>query len=800
MGLTMHKEDANRQGIPIDNRPEELRPSEARSAHSEAPPPSPKPPRGPSTAVILAVLATFALALWLGMGMGDRIASGWGRIWASVAGHQHAEASGKRQFYSCGMHPWVIMPKPGLCPICEMELTPIDPAKFSGDVSINPVVAQNIGVRIRQVTTGPLVRTIRTVGTVDYDETRVRDVNTKIGGWIEKLHVDSLGAPVKKGQTLFELYSPELFAAQEEYLLAWRNRDKVGAAFVPDAAKGASDLLESSRTRLLYFDIDPEQIEQLQKDAKPSKTMAIRSRIDGVVIEKRANEGMKVDAGMQVFRIADLSKVWVMVTIYEYQLPYVQAGQAAAMTLPYIPGQTFEGKVIYVYPYLNEKTREVKVRLEFDNPNGVLKPGMFANIELKNQLADERVMAPRSAIIDTGTRQVAFVSLGEGRFEPRTVQMGIEARDGMVEIRDGLKPGEMVVVSGQFLLDSEAKIRESLSRMIKGDLAADQKPVVATSGQSELQQVPEGVARAIGVTLNSYFAISDRLAADSTDGITDLARKLASGIDAMLKEPIAEDEHFWHRHTEAAAARGRALELIGVSDLPQARQKFADLSIALAKLLKATGIPPAYGKEVQELHCPMFREGQGGSVWLQPAGDVRNPYMGSAMLECFDKRYALPVTGAAASPAAPATRPTTQKADAPGLQHVDQMVRAYLGLQRLLTQDKTEGAADRLAEIRQAAAALKQANPAAAALAAKIEEAAKGQAADLAAIRGRFEAISDALLELARLIPPGDAAAPALYHAYCPMVKKGWLQASEQISNPYAPYMLRCGTIKARLK
>jgi multidrug efflux pump subunit AcrA (membrane-fusion protein) len=160
--------------------------------------------------------------------------------------------------------------------------------------------------------------------------------------------------------------------------------------------------------------------------------MAIRSPHTGVVIEKHANEGMKIDTGMLVYRIADLSKVWVLATVYEYQLPYVQVGQKALMTLPYIPGQQFEGKVVYIYPYLNEKVREAKVRLEFDNSKGLLKPGMFANVELKNELSKDRVLAPRSAIIDTGTREVAFVSLGEGRFAPRNVQTGIETEDGMV--------------------------------------------------------------------------------------------------------------------------------------------------------------------------------------------------------------------------------------------------------------------------------------------------------------------------------------------------------------------------------
>ena len=262
------------------------------------------------------------------------------------------------------MHPWVILPDPGDCPICGMDLVPLDPAKFKGEIAISPVTVQNMGVRVQEVTTGPLVRTIRTVGIVDYDEETVRDLNTKVSGWIEELYVDSLGAEVEKGEPLFSLYSPQLFSAQEDYLIA---------------AKGGrgSSLLEAARTRLEYFDITTAQIEALRKRGKPQKALDVGSPHSGVVIAKHANEGMKIEPGMQVYRIADLTKVWALVTVYEYQLPYVEKGQDAVMTLPYIPGRTFEGKVDYVYPYLDRKTREAQVRLEFDNSDGLLKPGMF---------------------------------------------------------------------------------------------------------------------------------------------------------------------------------------------------------------------------------------------------------------------------------------------------------------------------------------------------------------------------------------------------------------------------------------
>jgi hypothetical protein len=506
-----------------------------------------------------------------------------------------------------------------------------------------------------------------------------------------------------------------------------------------------------------------------------------------------------------VYRIADLSKVWVMVTLYEYQLPFVQAGQRAVMSLPYVPGQEFEGKVIYVYPYLDAKTRQVSVRLEFDNPTRLLKPGMYANVELKSTLAAERTLAPRSAILDTGERQVAFVSLGEGRIEPRDVRTGVETADGQVEILDGLRPGEMVVTSGQFLLDSEVTVREALYKMVKGNLAAEQEAVVAVAGASELSALPAPVASTLNVIMSAYFTVSERLADDTTEGITAEARVIASGVDRLLETEIPQDPHFWHEHDEVATVRGKALELIDLADIDQARLKFADLSVALAKLVRATGVPPTYGTEVQQLHCPMYLEGQGGSVWLQPRGKARNPFMGSIMLECFDERFTLPVTGAApaeAPPQKPAPEPAASMTLGPAAQEaLDRLVRDYLAIQEALTRDQVQGAAPRLGAIAEAAGSLSSGtDEQVAGPAERIATAAAGPSDDLDTLRAAFEGVSNALIEVVRVSPASEAVAPALYEVYCPMVKKSWLQSSREVANPYAPYMLRCGTVKAQFK
>lgn len=597
------------------------------------------------TLVVLTVAAL--IALLLGVAFAGPLRAGGGAVgrWLGFGGADEPDHAHDVAYYTCSMHPEVLQNDPGACPICEMELIPLDPASytFTDTLAIDPVMVQNMGVRIAPVVTGPLTKTIRTVGTVDYDESEVRDVNIKVSGWIEKLHVDFVGARVEAGQPLFELYSPQLFAAQEEYLLAWRNRNQT------PAVRGADDLLAAARTRLEYFDITDPQIEQLQEAGEPTKTLTIDSPHTGVVIAKHANEGMKVDPGMQVFRIADLSKVWVLVTLYEYQLPYVEQGMAATMSLPYIPGQTFEGEVIYVYPYLEKQTREVQVRLEFDNPHNTLKPGMFANVTLENTLAAEKTLAPRSAVIDTGERQVAFVSLGQGRFEPRDVRLGVQTGDGMVEIISGLKPGEMVVTSGQFLIDSESKIREARAKMIKGNLAAEQQAAAAVAGPASVDQLPDDVTAKLNAAVEHYLAIGEVLAGDTTEGVAGHGRKLATALDELVQLDVPAAPRLWHTHQDAiATARANAFKLTDTDDLAEARLQFAEVSTSLETLLMATGVPASFDRQMQVLRCPMYREGQGGTIWLQAAGEARNPYFGSAMLKCFDERRTLPVTGAGA--------------------------------------------------------------------------------------------------------------------------------------------------------
>ncbi|MAX24702.1 MAG: efflux transporter periplasmic adaptor subunit [Phycisphaeraceae bacterium] len=747
-----------------------------------------KIPKSISIKWLLILVIVFLLAISAGVYFAKPINATVAKLTPTSQTDDHDHQAGDATYYTCGMHPWIILPKAGTCPICQMDLTPLDPAKFSGEVSIDPVIVQNMGIRTQTITRGPLVKTINTVGTVAYNETLLRDVNIKIAGWVEKLHVDYLGAQVKQGDALFDLYSPELYAAQQEYLIAHRaNGDK------------DNPLLESARTRLQYFDITDQQIANLQASEKPSKTLSIQSPYSGVVIAKHVNEGMKLDAGMQVFRIADLSKIWVIVTLYEYQLPYIQTGNKVTMSLPYIPGHTFEGSVVYIYPYLDTKTREVQVRLEFENPDGLLKPGMFANVTLENKLASDRILAPREAIIDTGERQVAFVALGNGRFQPRDVMTGIQTQNDEVEILQGLSEGENVVTSGQFLIDSEAKIRASLARML--DPQSEKNP--EKQAQNVLSSLIPSLANAINDVLKTYLSIGDQLAADSTSQVTDQAQKLAKQIDTLTAQTISGHEHFWHEHPQIMDAKTAAIQISNAKEIKTMRQHFAILSINLAALIQLTGVPATFAGTLDQLHCPMFRDDQGGSHWMQASGDVRNPYFGASMLKCFDTQDTLPVTPISDSTVPAATTQPAEKEHA--MSHdpatlVTHITDSYLAIQHQLTLETLDEVAKPLKKLNNSADMLaKHVDEKLAQSVKAVSEAAAIKTTDIKAFRDAFAPLSDAMTAMLKQLPDDLKPDRNVYLTYCPMVKKHWLQGKKEVRNPYAPYMLACGSIKEQL-
>jgi multidrug efflux pump subunit AcrA (membrane-fusion protein) len=319
---------------------------------------------------------------------------------------------------------------------------------------------QLISVRTTPVERRVLTRTIRTVGRVTYDETRLRHVHTKIAGWIERLYANAVGELVKEGDPLLTIYSPELVSSTDQYLLALRAQDGLPGTALPSARRGLEDLVASGRRRLLLFDLTPQQIAALQRNGEAPATMTLQAPITGHIIARNVTQGERIEPGTTLLDIADLSRLWVLADVYEYELPFVRLGQVATMTLSYLPGRSFEGRVALIYPVLSEATRTVKVRLEFPNPDQALRPEMYAQVEIRSDLG-ERLVVPDSAVISTGTRDIAFVDRGNGYFDPRELRIGIRLPDSF-EVLEGLGEGERVVTSGNFLVDSESKLKSAL--------------------------------------------------------------------------------------------------------------------------------------------------------------------------------------------------------------------------------------------------------------------------------------------------------------------------------------------------
>lgn len=391
------------------------------------------------------------------------------------------------KYWVAPMDPTYIREEPGKSPM-GMDLVPVYEEEGGerepvSTIRIDPVTIQNMGLRLAKVQRRPLARQIRTFGNVTYDETKIYTVNTKFDGWIDKLYVGFVGDTVAKGQPLFTIYSPQLVTAQEEYLLAIEQYRNLSSSANPLVKEGAERLLRASRTRLSYWDLTEQQITEIEQTSSTRKTMTMYSPARGVVTKKYAVDGRRVMQGEPQYEISDLSTVWVDVDVYEYELPWVRQGMPAEMELAYIPGRRFCGKVFYIYPYLDAKTRTATLRLQFPNPGLELKPDMYANVYLKAEIPGESLVIPQEAVIDSGVRKVVFVALGKGKFQAREVTLGAEGDHDTFQVLNGLREGEEIVVSGQFMLDSESRLREAVQKMlepVKNAGAAGAQPPSAT--------------------------------------------------------------------------------------------------------------------------------------------------------------------------------------------------------------------------------------------------------------------------------------------------------------------------------
>lgn len=393
-----------------------------------------------------------------------------GQTFAPTHGAATAEDGREPLYYRHPMNPEVTSPVPAKDNM-GMDYVPVyaDGAAGKGDepagtVTIDPVMVQNIGVRTAKAERRELSADVFTVGRVEYDEDNLTRLHPKVEGWIEELYVEQTGSAVKRGTRLLSIYSPQLVATQEEYLLALKNLKTLQDSPYEDIRRGAEQLVRSARRRLQLLDMPAHQLRELEESGKAKRNLHIHSPFDGIAVKVGVRDGQYISPQTELFQLADLSTVWVDADIYEHEIPWVQQGDPAELKLAALPGRTFTGQVDYIYPYLDPKTRTQKLRLEFDNRDLALKPNMFADVTIRTRRQVDAVVIPEQAVIRSGRREQVFVQRAPGKFEPREVQLGLRA-EGLVQVLDGVQPGEEVVTSSQFLIDSESKLREAADKM-----------------------------------------------------------------------------------------------------------------------------------------------------------------------------------------------------------------------------------------------------------------------------------------------------------------------------------------------
>ncbi len=532
---------------------------------------------------------------------------------AAMSGsHEHGAQDGKNPLYQCAMHPNVVAQKPGDCPICGMALQPvkkIDAKGISGraPVELTGQQRQLINIRTAAVEEGPVSQTLRAVGSVVPDETKTGAVNSRVMGWVEKLNVDTTGELVEKGQTLMAIYSPDLYSAQTDYLLA--------------AGRGGV-LAETARLRLQLLGISDEQIQQLKASGEATNTLELTAPLSGTVMEKNVVPAQMVQPGMTLYKIADLSQVWVQAEIYESELPFVSKGQTATVSIPAYPERQWEGTVDFIYPFLDAKTRTNRVRLVFDNPDSLLKPNMYVNVEIQNEL-ESRLTVPARAVFDTGRRQYLFVEQKPGLFVPHVVTTGPRVGDRQV-IRSGVNKGDEVVIDGNFLLDSESQLKSAASGP-DDEMQSD----MGKMDMGAKHPLPKAAGEATGKLMDNYGKIREALAADTIDKLAPLAESMRKAL-MDLHSPEVMPEQAMDDYMAKLAALEKALADFPPQEIAAARVAFGNVSASVIAFLKE--FPPPLATPLQIVHCPMWSKSP--ADWLQTDTTIGNPFLGHDMPSC----------------------------------------------------------------------------------------------------------------------------------------------------------------------
>ena len=601
----------------------------------------------------------------------------------TVAEHSH-EVEGAPKQWTCAMHPQIKLPKPGKCPICSMDLIPLEQGTEDGGERV--LAISEAAKALADIQTSPVARKfvaaeIRMVGKVDYDETRLAYITAWVPGRLDRLYVDYTGVPVRKGEHLVYLYSPELYVAQAELINAVKAAEEVKRKALTDVQDSAAAAVVSAREKLQRWGLTPDQTREVERRGKPSDHMTIYAPIGGIVVHKNAVEGMYVQTGTRIYTIADLNHVWVKLDAYESDLMWIRYGQDVEFVAEAYPGRRFQGAIAFVHPVLEARTRTVKVRLNVDNADGRLKPGMFVRAVLRAQLTEDgQVMEPRfagkwmcpmhpevvkddagkcntcemplvraeslgfaelgkgsqpplvvpaSAPLITGERAVVYVQMPDKEkptFEGREVMLGPRAGDYYI-VRQGLREGERVVTNGNFKIDSALQIRAKPSMMSASAKPEEQTPPVAPERQEPTPQAFRDQLRAV---LTAYLSVHKALAADNQAGAAAAGVALGNALDAVDMRRLTGTSHkeWMSAHRVLAKAAGHTATAKTVA---AQREAFALLSESLAAVLKRFG--HSSPKTVFVCRCPMAFNNRGAS-WLQASQDILNPYFGAAMLKC----------------------------------------------------------------------------------------------------------------------------------------------------------------------
>jgi Cu(I)/Ag(I) efflux system membrane fusion protein len=741
-----------------------------------------------------------------------------------AAEHNHSTATDKKnngetQWYISGMHPWIIQPSPGNCPVCGMELTPLSPDMLTGELAIDPLIVQSMGVRLATVEEGPLQTRWRSFGAVAFDEQLRRSVVLRAPGYVERLHVRYVGQTVAAGDTIAEVHSPAILSALNEL-----------RSLQQSTANSAEVIATRERLRVLGLSTD--QIAELESAEATPWTVALKSPKNGVVTRIGATEGSWLAAGGELVEINGLDSVWAIATVFESQFNQIREGMEVQARIPNQPHLDLHGTIEYRYPTIDPRTRQGRARVTFDNSDGHLQPGMFLRLELTHTLADKVLHVPREAVLDSGRRQVAFVSLGDGKFDPRTVRAGLETSEGRIAIHEGLSVGEQVVISGQFLLDSESRLRESLLKLVSGETAATQRVQAPVSATPTINSLPSQHSDHITAIIEAYLESAAPLIDDHIEGVNQAAKRLADSAKKLAQLPTPEGAEATYptdtlpRIQSAAESLARA---DSISTARTARLALRDLSDALRVLLHATGIPLAWTDALHEVRCPMFPSIGENAWWFQAATTTANPYMGQSMLTCHDQRFALlPTGGEAPEPTAGKSEPveapqTESEPDATARGEVTafssmslssdgkvalaEAIEAYLTIAGILVADSLQGVDEGAQQLRKAMQTLRDLGTKDDAHAFHREDSTRRlrdaadqliAATDLDSARMAFAIAGEELIGWidAAGIPPSisDSLKAARCHMFPDHGSFGWwLQREGPLENPlWGPAMLRC--------